>query len=92
MIDDSTDISVRKQLVLYGQYVSESGEPCSTFLRFVDLMDGTAACIEEAIRAYLEEKGFALRKLMGFGVLLRVTWIGITSSHSISAEPGWMAC
>ena len=24
-------------------------------------------------------------------VFLCVTWIGITSSHSISAEPGWMA-
>ena len=30
MTDESTDISVTKQLVLYGWYVTESGEPCST--------------------------------------------------------------
>jgi hypothetical protein len=39
MIDESTDISVLKQLVLHGPYVSEAGQPCSTFLRIVDLVD-----------------------------------------------------
>ena len=56
MIDESTDISVLKQLVLHGRYVSEAGQPCSTFLRIVDLVDGTAERIEEAIKAYLAEK------------------------------------
>ncbi len=51
MIDESTDISVTKQLVLYWRYVNEAGEPCSTYLRIVDLMDGTAERIEQAIRA-----------------------------------------
>ena len=67
MIDESTDISVTKQLVLYGRYVSETGEPCSTFLRIVDLVDGTAEHIEDAIRAYVADKGLALSTLMGFG-------------------------
>ena len=67
MIDESTDISVTKQLVLYGRYVSETGEPCSTFLRIVDLVDGTAEHIEDAIRAYVADKGLALSKLMRFG-------------------------
>lgn len=56
-----------KQLVIYSRYISESGEPCSTFLRIVDLVDGTAEHIEEAIRTHLAEKGFALSKLLGFG-------------------------
>ena len=67
MIDESTDISVLKQLVLHGRYVSEAGQPCSTFLRIVDLVDGTAERIEEAIKAYLAEKGLPFSKLMGFG-------------------------
>lgn len=67
MIDESTDISVTKQLVLYGQYVNEFGKPRSTFLRMVDLVDGTAECIEEAIRAYITDKELPFSKLMGFG-------------------------
>ena len=67
MVDESTDISVTKQLVLYGRYVSESGEPRSTFLRIVDLVDGTAERIEEAIRAYMTDKQLTFSRLMGFG-------------------------
>ena len=50
MIDASTDISVTKQLILYGRYVSETGEPCTTFLRIVNLVDER---LEEAIKAYI---------------------------------------
>ena len=67
MVDESTDISVTKQLVLYGRYVSESGESHSTFLRIVDLVDGTAERIEEAIRAYMTDKQLTFSRLMGFG-------------------------
>eukprot|EP00731_Ephydatia_muelleri_P010172 Em0005g758a len=67
MIDESTDVSITKHLVLYGRYISELGEPCSTFLRIVDLVNGTAECIEEAIRAYLVEKELPTNKMMGFG-------------------------
>ncbi len=66
MIYESTDISVTKQLVLYGRYVTEAGKPCSTLLKIVDLVDGTAERIEEAIRAYMVEKELAFSKLMGF--------------------------
>lgn len=66
MIDEGTDISVTKQLVLYGRYVSKNGEPCS-ILRIQDLQDGTAERIIEAIKAYIALKGLSLSKLMGFG-------------------------
>lgn len=39
MIDETTDISVMKQLVIYGWYASESSEPCSSFVRIVGLVD-----------------------------------------------------
>ena len=67
MIDESTDILVTKQLVLYGRYVAETGKPCSTFLKIRDLADGTAGRIEEAIRAYLADRELPMGKLMGFG-------------------------
>ena len=67
MIDESTNISVTKQLVLFGWYVCEMGEPCSAFLRIVDLVDGTAEHIEEDISAYVADKGLALSRLMRFG-------------------------
>ena len=40
---------------------------CSSFLKIVDVVDGTAECIEEAIRAYTTDKELAFSKLMGFG-------------------------
>ena len=88
MIDESTDVSITKQLVLYGRYISELGEPCSTFLRIVDLMNGTAECIEEAIRAYLVEKELPTNKMMGFGsdgaavITGRVTGVATRLHHS----------
>ena len=58
MIDERTDISVTKQLVLYGWYAYESSEPCSsTFLRVVDLVDGTAEHIEEVHQSILSRVG-----------------------------------
>ena len=49
------------------RYVSESGEPRSTFLRIVDLVDGTAERIEEAIRTYMTDKQLTFSRLMEFG-------------------------
>ena len=49
-------------------YVSEAGQPCSTFLKIVDLVDGTAECIEEAIKAYLAEKGLPSVNSWGLGL------------------------
>ena len=88
MIDESTDVSITKQLVLYGRYISELGEPCSTFLCIVDLVNGTAECIEEAIRAYLVEKELPTNKMMGFGsdgaavMTGRVTGVATRLHHS----------
>ncbi len=65
LLYESTDISVTKQLVLYGRYDTDAGESHSTFL---DLADGIAECNEEAIKAYnMAEKDLAFSKPMGFG-------------------------
>ena len=87
-IEESTDVSITIQLVLYGRYTSEVGEPCSTFLHIVDLLNATAECIEEAIRAYLVEKELPTNKMMGFGsdggavMTGRVTGVATRLHHS----------
>lgn len=67
MIDESTDISTTKQLVLYGRYINQEGDPSSAFLKIMDLFDGTAERIVETITTYLEGQKLLLNKLMGFG-------------------------
>lgn len=46
MTDESTDISVLKQLVLVVRYVLPKGDITTSFLAIVDLQDGTAESIE----------------------------------------------
>lgn len=67
MVDEGTDISITKQLVLHGQYVSEAGVPCSSFLHTTHLADGTAEKIKNAIKAYLSNKRLPFYQLMGLG-------------------------
>jgi len=52
MTDESTDIAVVKQLVLVGQYLTDSGIKTS-FLQIRDIANGTAETIEGAIQQYL---------------------------------------
>ena len=64
--DKSTDISVTKQVVLYKRYTKRRVIPAALVLCIIDLVDGTAVRIEDAIKAYLSEKGLPFSKLMGF--------------------------
>ena len=56
-----------KQFVVYGRHVTQEGKPVSTFLKLIDLVDGTATRIVETMTTYLGEKDLLLSKLMGFG-------------------------
>lgn len=66
MTDESTDISVLKQLVLVARYVTDSGVKTS-YLKIADLPDGTAESIEHAILKYADDKSLDIAKLRGFG-------------------------
>ena len=67
MIDESTDIAVLKEMVIYARYVTHKVEICTTFLKIVKLKDGMAETIEEAVVAYLESKSIPMFRLVGFG-------------------------
>ena len=65
--DESTDVSVLKQLVLVARYILPKGDVTTSFLAIVDLPDGTAESIEAAIVRITEQKSIAVSRLRGFG-------------------------
>ena len=66
MVDESTDISVLKQLVIYGRCVVD-GELKSHFLGIKDLFNGTAETIETSLLQFLQDVGLSLSSVSSFG-------------------------
>ena len=58
MVDESTDISILKQLVLYGRAIVQG-----KLKSIVDLEDGKALTITNAITSYLECAGLAIENM-----------------------------
>ncbi len=67
MCDETTDNSVLNQMVIYGKYMTESGDNRTVFLRITDLFNGKAETIETAVLQFCEAAGISMRKVMGFG-------------------------
>ena len=67
MTDESTDISVLKQLVLVARYILPTGDVTTSFLAIVDLPDGTAESIEVAVVDIAEQKSIDVSRLRGLG-------------------------
>ena len=67
MCDETNDISVLKQIVIYGKYLTNLGDTRTVFLRITDLFDGKAKTIEKALLQFCETAGIDMRKVMGFG-------------------------
>lgn len=65
--DETTDISVTKQLIVYVKYISKSLGPSVSFLEVVNLQDGKAQTIANAVIAVLHKHGLPLEKLIGLG-------------------------
>ena len=66
MTDESTDISVLKQLVLVGKYLTHDGVRTS-FLTITDIPNGTAETIEGVMLNFMREKGLQITRLCAFG-------------------------
>ena len=65
MIDESTDVSVIKELVIYVRYLSASGEIKNSFLSIVELPKGTAE-VNEQLVPFLKKSSILLSHLVGF--------------------------
>ena len=66
MTDESTDISVLKQLVLMGKYLTHDGVRTS-FLTITDIPNGTAETIEGVMLNFTREKGLQITRFCAFG-------------------------
>ena len=56
VIDETTDVSIVKQMVIYGRYIC-GGEAKTRFLGVVELPDGTASTIYICTSSILWENG-----------------------------------
>ena len=65
LTDESTDIAVKKQLVLVARYLV-GGVVSIAFINIQDIPDGTADTIVQAILSYLSFKSVDIDKLRGF--------------------------
>ena len=88
MTDESTDISVLKQLVLVGCYVTDGGVK-TAFLHIGNIVDCRAETIEKAILEFLSSNGLSISKLRSFGsdgaavMVGRVSGVGVRlQAHS----------
>ena len=67
LCDESTDISVTKQLVVYIKYITQNGDTCVRFLKLIDLSDGKAVSIEKALIDLCAEVQIPIEKVAAFG-------------------------
>jgi hypothetical protein len=69
MIDESTDITITKKLVIYVRYVYEDMAVKTTFLGNLALEDPsvTAGVLNTKMNEYLMKRGFNYKKMVGFG-------------------------
>ena len=67
MIDETTDIAIINEMVIYVRYLSPEAEICTSFLAILELNNGTAETVEKALLTYLEDSSIPLSSLVGFG-------------------------
>ena len=67
MIDETTDVSILKEMVIYVMYLTPEAKVCTAFLTINELPDGTAETVEKNLTAYLESKDMPLSRMVGFG-------------------------
>ncbi|KAK5847870.1 hypothetical protein PBY51_016964 [Eleginops maclovinus] len=95
-IDESTDISVTKQLDLHVRYTDKEGRMFCQFLDLVSIPDGTAITIAEAVKEVIIRKEIPQDRIFGLGTdgaavmtgrrngtakLLTDSWPGLVSVH-----------
>jgi hypothetical protein len=66
MIDESTDVSVTCQLILYVRYIKD-GKSKTVFAETISIPNGKADTIKDAILTFLHKNQFPLHKLCAFG-------------------------
>ena len=79
LIDESSDISVKKQLVLVARYLV--GRDVKTaFIDIQDIFDGTANTIVQAIHSFIVKRSLDIDKLRGFATDEASVMVGCRTS------------
>ena len=66
MVDESTDISVLKQLVIFGKMLIDD-KPRTHYLKITELFDGKAETISKSIEQFLRDSDINQHAMSGFG-------------------------
>ena len=67
LIDETTDIAIIKEMVIYARFINLDAQIQTAFLRIVELANGFAVTIEEALMTFLDKYSIPLSHLVGFG-------------------------
>ena len=70
LIDESTDVSLSKQSIMYVRFITPTG-PVTQFLCILELDDGSAVTIYKAVCDKLKVMNLDLKNLIGFGRMVR---------------------
>ena len=65
-IDETTDVSIIKQLIVYARYLV-GGTVSTSFIRILELPDGTAKSITDSVCMLCSELGLNIHQLCGLG-------------------------
>ncbi|XP_078000900.1 zinc finger protein 862-like [Glandiceps talaboti] len=68
LIDETTDVAILKQMILYSKYMVANGDTKVSFLGMIEVPDGTASTLKNAVTTFADENGIQLtNRLAGFG-------------------------
>ena len=68
LCDETTDVAVKKELIVYARYLSSDRHIRTSFIGLLEVPDGTASTIFSALQKLCEEEGFDIdSKLVAFG-------------------------
>lgn len=84
LCDETTDVSITKQLIIYCRYVM-AGEVNMRYWKIKDLPNGTAETVENALVSACQEADIPLTKVMGFGSDGASVMVGSKTGRSCSA-------
>ena len=65
LIDETTDIAVINEMVIYCRFIRSDCQVRTVFLKIVELSNGRADTIEEAVKSYLGNSLIPLSRLVG---------------------------
>ena len=66
MIDESTDVAVLNEMVVYIRYITPHAEVKTSFMKILELFNGTAQTSEEAVVNYLDNTNLPFSNMVGF--------------------------